>query len=317
MQNELSVITERSLDNYQPDLISLLLADKRSNNTQMAYQKDLNNFFMLMTGHFPTSNSIMQFLSLSQREAAEVVITYKSILIQDNKTENTINRRLAALRSLVKLARRMGHCDFDLKDIDSETVTTYRDTSGVTLEQMKEILAMPNTETFKGKRDYTLLRLLFENALRRNEASSINIEDYEKENKRIGILGKGKGTQKEWVSISDKMIDAIDDYLENRSEYQKKDPLFITTDYRTRGRRLGGEGIRRIVRDYGADAGIKKAISPHKLRHTAITVALDNTNGDIRAVQQFSRHKKVETLMVYDDNRKNKQKDVTTLLSSL
>ena len=39
------------------------------------------------------------------------------------------------------------------------------------------------------------------------------------------------------------------------------------------------------------------------LRHAAITEALDKTNGDVRAVQRFSRHCDVRTLQVYDDAR--------------
>ncbi len=317
MQTELVVAVEQSLNDVQTNLISLLIADKRSEHTRNAYKKDLKHFFALMAGKEPTPKVIMQFLHLTQSEALQVVITYKAKMIEEGKAEATINRRIAAIRSLVKLSRRLGHCDFDLKDVESESVKGYRDTSGVTLEQMKTLLSLPNKDSFKGKRDCVLLRLLFENALRRNEASCINIEDYEPENKRVAILGKGRGTQKEWVFISDKLIATIEEYLSARNAYHDKDPLFVTTDSRTRGNRLGGEAIRRIVRDYGVCAGIKKSISPHKLRHTAITLALDNTNGDVRAVQQFSRHKKVDTLLIYDDNRKNKQSEVTSLLSSL
>ncbi len=44
-------------------------------------------------------------------------------------------------------------------------------------------------------------------------------------------------------------------------------------------------------------------LTPHKLRHSAITAALDATGGDVRRVQRLSRHARLETVMVYDDNR--------------
>ncbi len=65
--------------------------------------------------------------------------------------------------------------------------------------------------------------------------------------------------------------------------------------------RLTGTSLYRIVRRLGEDAGVRAR--PHGLRHAAITEALDLTGGDVRAVQRFSRHRKLETLLRYDDNR--------------
>ncbi|MGF1487528.1 MAG: hypothetical protein ACFBSE_10605 [Prochloraceae cyanobacterium] len=64
------------------------------------------------------------------------------------------------------------------------------------------------------------------------------------------------------------------------------------------------------------EAGVK-IISPHKIRHSSITTALDPTDGDVRRVQKLSRHKNINTLLVYDDNRKNLQGEVTDLLDDL
>jgi integrase/recombinase XerC len=53
---------------------------------------------------------------------------------------------------------------------------------------------------------------------------------------------------------------------------------------------------------------------PHGLRHAAITAALDKTNGNTRMVQRFSRHKKLETLGLYDDNRQDLGGEVARLV---
>ena len=50
---------------------------------------------------------------------------------------------------------------------------------------------------------------------------------------------------------------------------------------------------------------MQKPVRPHGLRHAAITGALEATGGDVRAVQRFSRHASVETLLVYDDARQD------------
>jgi integrase/recombinase XerC len=58
-------------------------------------------------------------------------------------------------------------------------------------------------------------------------------------------------------------------------------------------------------------------MSPHRIRHSAITAALDATDGNVRKVQKLSRHANLETLMVYDDNREKAQLEITELLDDL
>lgn len=303
------------------DLISMLLNDKRSEDTKKAYRFDINDFFMFITDSKANSTNIEQFLSLSRTQALEVVFEYKNWLITERKlSESTINRRISSIRSLVRLAKTLGYCDYDLSEITHERVQPYRDTTGIDLEQFKEMLAVPNRESLKGKRDYAILLLLFETALRRGEITSITLEDYHPESRVIWILGKGRGTQKESITISSQLVDIINDYLlkrKKKDELTASDPLFATTDRRTAGSKMSGEAIRRIVRDIATEAGIKKPMSPHRLRHSAITIALDKTNGDVRSVQKLSRHKKIDTLLIYDDNRQDKQGEITELLSSL
>jgi integrase/recombinase XerC len=69
------------------------------------------------------------------------------------------------------------------------------------------------------------------------------------------------------------------------------------------GRRLSGDGIHKILGTMGDKLG--GMIRPHGLRHSAITAALEETNGNVRAAREFSGHASVELLMKYDDNRKD------------
>jgi integrase/recombinase XerC len=198
--------------------------------------------------------------------------------------------------------------------LPNEKIKSYRDTSGVGIEQMQKAINIPNLKTLKGKRDYTILLLLWENGLRRSEVINTNLNDFNKEEKTLNILGKGKGSQKEIVYLSDKTTKAIDDYINLRNSYQT--PLFLNVDRAIKGNgRLTSQAIYYIVRDIFKKAGITKPMSPHRIRHSAITAALDITGGNVRSVQRFSRHAKLETLQIYDDNRKKFQAEVTSLLS--
>jgi len=61
----------------------------------------------------------------------------------------------------------------------------------------------------------------------------------------------------------------------------------------------------------------QKQMFPHRIRHSAITAALDATDGDVRKVQKLSRHRNLNTLMVYDDNRSSDHRDITELLDEM
>jgi integrase/recombinase XerC len=309
------VRNEKSL--FQRDLIADLLADKRSENTKRAYEKDLNDFFMVITGSGATPQLINQFLNLPRFDAVKVGLQYKANMMDRGLTEATINRRLAAVRSLVKYAKMIGLCEWDLSDIQGEKIKSYRDTSGVTVPQMASMLHVPNRETVKGKRDYAMLRVFWELALRRGEVAKINIEDFDPETCTIKILGKGKGTQKESMTITEKTRDAVLEWMDTRNDVKPLDALFVAVDRAYSGNRLTGEGIAKFVKAMAKEAGITKKMSPHRLRHSSITAALEATNGNVAMVQKLSRHAKIETVMVYEDRRVNQQKQVTDLLAGL
>ena len=112
-------------------------------------------------------------------------------------------------------------------------------------------------------------------------------------------------------------VQAIADWLEGRGSFSHDSPLFIALDSAHSGHRLSGDGICKMVVRHSEKAGIKKQMSPHRIRHSAITAALDATNGDVRKVQKLSRHRNLNTLMIYDDNRGRDQQDVTEMLDSM
>ena len=298
------------------DLLAELLADKRSSNTRREYAKDLKHFFTTLVGQEPNPTLVRQFLQLDRFEAMALVLKYKAGLIDRGLKEATVNRRLAAVKSLVNYARRVGFCSWHLSDIKSERVKAYRDTSGISPAAFAKMLAVPDRETLKGKRDYALLRLLWTNALRRQEVSQCNVSDLDLEAKKLSILGKGRGTQKEIVDLQTKTCVALREWLEERGELGIEQPLFISF-HPYYGHRLTGDGIRKIVAGIAEAAGIPKAMSPHRIRHSSITAALDASGGDVRNVQKLSRHADLNTLMIYEDHRTGAQGRISELLEDL
>ena len=291
------------------NILTLFLQDKRSPLTRKEYCKDLRKFLDL--------NNVEAFLELPQPEAIEKVLNYKAELIERGLAPATINRRLNAIASLVKFAQELDLCDFTLGSfIKLQRVTPYKDTSGVSVEEFRQIVATVDCDTIMGIRDYAILRLLWENALRRGEVSSLTVGDFQPS--KLYILGKGMGNQKTAIALSRKCQDSIHKWLEAYQPSDESDRLFVNVNRnRKYWNQLGGGGIYNMVRKYARKAGITKPFSPHRVRHSSITAALDYSNGDVRSAQKLSRHSNLNTLMTYDDNRQNVQLKVSKLLGDL
>jgi len=311
------ITTSYSHTEFSPNVLTALLTDKRSLNTRRAYEKDLHYFFLAAYGQKPTEAVIAEFLQLSRFEAIAIALRYKSDLIAKGLKEATINRRLSALKSLVNFAAKLGKCSWNLDDVQTETVQSYRDTTGIKPDGIRKMLLSINRDTPKGKRDFAILRLLWDNALRRNEVVSANIGDFDFEGRSLQILGKGRGSQKSLISLSTGTASAIQDWLSHNEIKDSKQPLFTALDRAHRGHRLTGTAVYQIIDQLAKAVEISKQMSPHRIRHSAITAALEATNGNVRKVQKLSRHKKLDTLMLYDDNRTNMQGEVSGLLGDL
>ena len=296
-------------------IVTLWLLDKSSSMTRYEYEKDLCYFFESMSQKMVTEELIKEFLEIKPFQANAALIAYKGYLRNKKLAPATINRKISVVKSFVCTAYRLGLCQYSLKDVfSSEKSKSYRDTSGITLEEFKQVIALCELKTMKGKRDKALFMLLWSNALRRNEISLLNSDDIDYTNNKLWIRGKGY-SEKHSIDLSDKCIQAVKDWLACRNNKSKAYlPLFIALDSNSMGNRLSGDGIYKIVRRYCQKAGINKRMSPHRIRHSSITIALDKSNGDVRKVQKLSRHKNLNTLMIYDDNRNQDQLKLSNLL---
>ena len=184
---------------------------------------------------------------------------------------NTINRRLATVKSMVRMARRLEMCDWTLAEVDSLKVKPYKDTRGVSVEQYGQILSQIDRSTMTGSRDFAMLTLLWENGLRRSEMVGCDVRHFDARLSRLSILGKGR-EERDWVALMPNSVIAILQWLEQREDYIQMDPLFIALDRANLGKRLSGTSVYRIVRALGQQAGVSEVFSPHKIWHSGVTV---------------------------------------------
>ncbi len=294
----LSTVTDTALAlPSRTELVGAFLAG-RTEATRRAYHADLIDFAAFVGAPDPDA-AVGALLSRGHGLANALAHAYRAHLIERDLSPATINRRLAALRSVVKLARTVGVVSWAL-DVESVKSQKYRDTRGPGLAGFRAMLAalaaMPDTSLVR--RDRAILRLLFDLGLRRAEVTRLDRADIDLDAGTVAVLGKGR-TERVTLTLPAPTVAALSAWFD---VHEADGAAFVALDRASGGKRLSGTSVARLVARVADAAGLG-TVRPHGLRHAAITHALDLTNGNVRTVAAFSRHRDVRTVSVYDDNR--------------
>ncbi len=311
-------MTEQAIEIIRPSPLAVIpdtatLVDAflggKSPRTIAAYRQDLGDFARFV-GAETMDDAARILLGNGGGTANMTALQYRNHLHERGMAPATINRRLAALRSMGALAQTVGMVPFALS-VTGAKGQAYRDTRGPGDDGFLRMLVVADLRAdAKGVRDRVILRLLHDLALRRGEVVSLDLAHVEQGARTINVLGKGK-TGRLPLRLPDPTRDALAAWIVARGD--EPGPLFTNLDPTGKGQRLTGVSIYRIVRDIGQQAGIKTW--PHGLRHLAITQALDASGGNIRAVRDFSRHASIQTITLYDDKRNSKQGEIAALVA--
>ena len=201
-----------------------------SENTRRAYAQDLRDcarFLAALSDEVgPDVSELLDGATYVARKllpkgpgmANAVVSEYRNHLRDDGLAPATVNRRLAAVRSLVKAARLFGLVTWKL-EVSGVKSRSYRDTSGPGLKGFKRMMAKARADdTAKGVRDRAILRLLWDLALRRSEVVGLDVEDVDLERGRLMVHGKGRG-EPELMTLPDGTKAALGRWLKVRGEH--------------------------------------------------------------------------------------------------
>jgi integrase/recombinase XerC len=234
--------------------------------------------------------------------ANQLVYRYRAQLLERGMSTATCNIRLSAIRSLVKLARVIGIVTWGL-EVPNLKAEGYRDTRGPGTDGVRQLLdqAGAHRSVAHAARDVALVRLIYDLGLRRGSITSLDLEHLDLESGRVWVMLKGH-TQRTSRTLPEPTRDALREWLRHRGG--QPGALFTNFDRAgSKGQRLTGRSLHRIVQRLGADVGM--SVHPHSLRHSAIMTALDATNGNIRSVAKFSGHADVRVVERYDDCRQD------------
>jgi integrase/recombinase XerC len=279
----------------------------RNPNTLRGYLSDLERFREWL-GAPSTAAAVEALLSTGQAAANLMVMNYVAALVERGYSGATIARRLAALRSMVKIARKIGRTNWSL-DVDGPRVEPRRDMRGPDLLDVRLLwrAAIVAGDDSRARRDRAILACLFDLGLRRAELCNLDRTDVEagSDGRPAALWIRGKGrAEKERVTLPDPTAVALVEWIERRGD--EPGPLFHRLDGPKPDPefRLSGESVRRIVRRVSKAAGLPRDVRPHGLRHSAATAALD-AGRDVRDVRRFTRHRSLEMVLRYDDMRRD------------
>lgn len=305
---ELAPVTPTSPAPYDPR--EAFLAGQLTDKTRAAYRQDLDAFFAF--ANVRTSADI----------TAEQVTSWRNTLMDAGLRPATVARKLTALRCFCEHLVYHKHLDrnpADPKVVRSPRVSGSSRTQGLTHGQAERLLEAPDRTTLRGARDYAMLRWLLQLGLRREELCIVTLADLGEARGYRTVRITGKGGKDRVLPLKPTLWQATLAYLEKsgRSLGSEPDtaPLFTSTR-RASGRpasKLTARLVWYIVSRYVRAAGIKKRISPHSLRHTAITLALD-AGATIRQAQTYAGHADPKTTVRYDRTREDLDKSAAHLI---
>lgn len=260
-----------------------------SPKTLETYTRNLRQFFYWMQ-----DNNVLH-------PTREDVIAYRDEL-KTRLKPTTVQNYLAVVRIFFEWTEQENLYPNIAKRIKGAKVDRAHKKDHLTTTQVKNIAATIDRETLAGARDFAIFALMVSCGLRTVEVVRANIEDLRPlgDQAALYVQGKGREEKSQAVIIPIEVEAAIRSYLSKREKAVTNEPLFCSTSNNNKGQRLTTRSVSGIVKGLLINAGFNsERLTAHSLRHTAVTVALQEGQ-TLDAVQAFARHSNINTTMIYN-----------------
>lgn len=211
------------------------------------------------------------------------------------------NRSQARHLAAIRMFHRFLHAEHHARSDPTVEVETPRLTRRLpvflTLDEVEALLAAPPREpTPAGLRDLAMLNVLYATGLRVSELVGLTVNGLRLD---VGyLIARGKGDKERLVPIGSRAAEACRDWLEHGRPLllgaRRSSALFLGP----RGKGLTRQGVWKLLRRRALAAGIRKPLSPHKLRHSFATHLVER-GADLRVVQAMLGHADLATTQIY------------------
>ena len=259
---------------------------KYSLNTINSYISDINIFL-----------EYLHIQKLNYKDVNhEVIRSYLKYLDEKKYKNSSINRILSSLNDYYNYLTKCKVTKYNYFEDINRPSKEKRLPNFINYSEYMNLLATVEKEEneFLKARNLLLLEILFDTGLRVSEAVNIEINNINKKEQSIKVLGKGN--KERIVYYGDYAKNYLEDYLNLRRNINivDKEYLFLNKNYT----RLTRRGVEYLISDISKKALLRQKISPHTLRHSFATEMLNN-GCDIRSVQELLGHKSLSTTGIY------------------
>jgi len=268
----------------QKQLIETWLADLAP-DTRRKYVQILD-YFAEDTGCKTLDVAMSELFGGKNIDANHMVAGWKSFMMERNLDAQTINNRLACVRSLVRKARELGLSEIRV-DVRNIKITSRKDMSGLDPEVYIECLSK-----ISSLRDWNIGAMMGSMGLRTKEIVGLTVDDVDIAGRKLNIQRKTYGN-KGVESIPALMIPNLSKLIQSVAS-----PFLLIGKARMP---LGKSGMWRLIwKHFGC--------RPHGLRHTYATLAARKAKElgfHVNEIKEALGHKNVDTTLRYLDQDRN------------
>ncbi|MDL2266866.1 site-specific tyrosine recombinase XerD [Desulfovibrio sp. OttesenSCG-928-G15] len=282
-----ATFTHPLVDRY---LEHLLIEKGLSQNTLLAYGKDLQNFTAFLAEREHCALPDIRLDAVNE----QILFLYVVHTRKQGLSGRSLARHLSALRGFFSFAREEGELEEDPARFLENPKLSRALPEVLSREEMDALLAAPDLSTKLGFRDRTMLELLYASGLRVSELCALCALDFDPQSNLLRVFGKG--SKERLVPVHANAARFLQDYIRHwRPLFDPKNPeLFLNRS----GKKLSRVGVWKLVQKYALTAGIKVEISPHTFRHSFATHLLEG-GADLRSVQMLLGHADITATEIY------------------
>lgn len=274
-----------SLDQQIQQFRSYLQTERNvSPHTLAAYCSDLGQLLLFALREKGESVSAQDIDHLFLRR-------YLAGLSKDTK-KSSIGRKLAAIRSFFRFLLRRGIIAKNPAELIATPKKEQRLPFHLDIDQAHTLMNAPEDDQMYALRDRAIMELLYSSGLRVSELTGLDIGELDLATGMVRVTGKGG--KERIVPVGSRALDAVQRYLEERSDGAAQGALFLNT----RGGRINRRSVARIIDAHVMRIAAFKRISPHTLRHTFATHMLEG-GADLRVIQELLGHASLSTTQKY------------------
>jgi len=295
MNSSAAMVVRRDHFDYEMLMVVAGFLAGYTANTLLAYQQDLRVFVSWCRG---------RELPLLEVRRAQIELFARS---QETagKARATIARRLSTVASFYRYC--VEEELIGLSPAVNVRRPKVRPESTMTGLDRNELGMFLVEAGLSNTRDHALSCLLALNGLRVSEALGVDIGDIGLERGHHTLRIIRKGGKSELIPMAPRTARTVYLAVGDRED----GPIFLNSD----GDRMDRHQAARVVRRLAKRAGIDKNISPHSLRHSFITAALD-AGVPLRDVQEAASHADPRTTMRYDRARRSLDRHATYIVAT-